>query len=92
MMLTAWPVSEYINSPYLATRGLWATDLVSLNHDEGTRTTPKLAPSFLTSTTQTGERLSTDGFNVHQPSTWWAFSGTRLELIKRRPRVRCPDH
>ncbi|GFV19490.1 hypothetical protein TNCV_3664221 [Trichonephila clavipes] len=42
-----------------ATRGLWATDLVILNHGQVTRMTPELAPQSPNyHTTPTGGRLS----------------------------------
>ncbi|GFX46418.1 hypothetical protein TNCV_238801 [Trichonephila clavipes] len=75
-----------------AIRELSATDLVILNH-EVTRTTPELAPPFLTfPTTPTGGRLRLGRFNVHPLPTWRVLSGTRFELTRRRPRVRYLDH
>ncbi|GFT46740.1 hypothetical protein TNCV_1316921 [Trichonephila clavipes] len=68
-----------------ATQGLLATDLLILSHGQVKRTTSKLArlsPNF--HTTPTGGRL-----NLALPSsTRWVFSGTRPELLTRRPRVR----
>ncbi|GFT81868.1 hypothetical protein TNCV_270591 [Trichonephila clavipes] len=58
-----------------------------LNHGQVT------APPFPNyHTTPTGERLSSRIFNAHRSPTWWVFSGTKLELMIRRPRVRYLDH
>ncbi|GFT49293.1 hypothetical protein TNCV_4582871 [Trichonephila clavipes] len=76
-----------------ATRGFLATDFEILSHGQVTKTTPELeppSPNFLTS--HTGGRLSLDRFNVHRPPTRRVFSGTRLELMTRRPRLRYLDH
>ncbi|GFV39083.1 hypothetical protein TNCV_4339711 [Trichonephila clavipes] len=56
-------------SDYSATRGRLGTDIVALNHDQVMRTTPELAPpSRNFHIKPTGEPLSLDIFNVHQPS------------------------
>ncbi|GFU59602.1 hypothetical protein TNCV_3185731 [Trichonephila clavipes] len=44
--------------PYSAIRGDLATDLVSLKHDQVTRTTSELVPSLLTSTPHQQEKFS----------------------------------
>ncbi|GFW88775.1 hypothetical protein TNCV_4972681 [Trichonephila clavipes] len=48
--------------------------------------THELAP--LLTSTPTGGSLSFDRFNLHRPSIQRLFSGTRLELMIRRERVR----
>ncbi|GFV27501.1 hypothetical protein TNCV_2540391 [Trichonephila clavipes] len=79
-------------SYYSATRGLLATDLVILNHGEDGNSVCELAPpSPRFYITPRGRRLSIDRFNGHHPPTRWVFSGTRLELMTRRPRVRYYD-
>ncbi|GFT06470.1 uncharacterized protein TNCV_3356031 [Trichonephila clavipes] len=76
----------------MTTRGLLTTDHVILNHGQVTRTTPELAPpSPNYHTTPTGGRLSNERFNVHRCPTQRDFSGTRLELMTRWPRVRYLD-
>ncbi|GFV56507.1 hypothetical protein TNCV_2276451 [Trichonephila clavipes] len=82
--------------------GLLATNLVTLNHGQVTKTIPELAPNSPNFHTKpTGGHLSLDIFNVHQPplqrglmgpETRWVFSGTRLELRTRQPRVLYLDH
>ncbi|GFV13459.1 hypothetical protein TNCV_129571 [Trichonephila clavipes] len=62
-----------------ATRRLLEMDLILLNHGQVTRATPDLEPLFLATTSQ--QRTSA-------PSEGWVFSGTRLELMTRKPRVR----
>ncbi|GFW54835.1 hypothetical protein TNCV_2654751 [Trichonephila clavipes] len=61
-------MSERIStSPYSVTQGLWVTDLVILNYDQVTRTTPELVPpSPNFHTTPMEGRLNSDRFNVHQ--------------------------
>ncbi|GFV89513.1 uncharacterized protein TNCV_4153281 [Trichonephila clavipes] len=50
-----------------ATRGLWATDHVILNHGQVTWTTPELAPPLLTTTPHQREDVSAlNRFNVHR--------------------------
>ncbi|GFT33828.1 hypothetical protein TNCV_4383341 [Trichonephila clavipes] len=72
-----------------ATRGLLATDLVILNHDQLKRTTPELEPPSPNYHTAPMRRLlSLDRFNVHQ----WVFVGTRLKLMTRQPRVHYLGH
>ncbi|GFY10871.1 hypothetical protein TNCV_1123931 [Trichonephila clavipes] len=62
------------------------------NHSQGKRMTPEPASPILTSTPM-GGRLSLDIFNVHRSiSARRVFSGNRLELMIRRPRVRYLDH
>ncbi|GFV67742.1 hypothetical protein TNCV_4624221 [Trichonephila clavipes] len=39
-----------------------------------------------------GTTLKYNRFNGHHAPTRWIFSGTRLELMTRWPRVRCLDH
>ncbi|GFW51726.1 hypothetical protein TNCV_1186581 [Trichonephila clavipes] len=81
-----------LTSLYSATRGLLEMDLVIKNHSQGKRMTPEPAPPLLTSTPM-GGRLSFDIFNENRPSSAWrVFSGTRLELLTRRPRVRDLDY
>ncbi|GFW87144.1 hypothetical protein TNCV_5124981 [Trichonephila clavipes] len=61
----------------------------NLDHGQVTRTSPELVPpSSNFHTTPTRGRLSLEKFNVHCLSTWQVFSGTRLELMTRRPLVR----
>ncbi|GFV22808.1 hypothetical protein TNCV_2090061 [Trichonephila clavipes] len=76
-------------------RELWVVDLVILNHGQMTGTTPKLAsPSPNFPTKSTGRHLSLDRFTVHRfpVHVRSSASGTRLELMTRRPRVRYLDH
>ncbi|GFY09613.1 hypothetical protein TNCV_381081 [Trichonephila clavipes] len=57
----------------VATRRLLATDLVSLNHGQVTRTTPELAsPSPNFHTTTTGGRLNIGRFYLHHPLPYTA--------------------
>ncbi|GFX18038.1 hypothetical protein TNCV_1577171 [Trichonephila clavipes] len=58
-----------------------------------TKTTPELAsPSPNYYITPMGGRLSSLQINVHRYPTRRVFSGTRLKLMTRRPRVRLLDH
>ncbi|GFT77823.1 uncharacterized protein TNCV_4388001 [Trichonephila clavipes] len=71
-----------IDKTALASRGLWATDHVILNHGQVTWTTPELAPPLLTTTPHQREDVSAlDRFKVHRCPTRWVFSGTGLELM-----------
>ncbi|GFV50038.1 hypothetical protein TNCV_2354231 [Trichonephila clavipes] len=83
-------MNERVLTPtYSAARGLLVMDIIILNHGQVTRTTLELeplCPNF--HVTPAGGRLSIDRFN----STRWVFSGTRLELMTRKPRVRYLDH
>ncbi|GFT77842.1 uncharacterized protein TNCV_2968851 [Trichonephila clavipes] len=73
-----------IDKTALASRGLWATDHVILNHGQVTWTTPELAPPLLTTTPHQREDVSAlDRFKVHRCPTRWVFSGTGLELMTR---------
>ncbi|GFW43720.1 uncharacterized protein TNCV_4770691 [Trichonephila clavipes] len=67
------------------------TDLVILNYGQGTKTTPEPATYLLTSTPTRGH-LSFDRFNMHCLPTRQVFSGTRLELMTRQPRIHYLDH
>ncbi|GFY17169.1 uncharacterized protein TNCV_1089451 [Trichonephila clavipes] len=59
-----------------STRGLLAIDLVILNHDQVTWTTPELAPPLLTTTPHQREDVSAlDRFNVHRSPTRRVFRG-----------------
>ncbi|GFV07475.1 hypothetical protein TNCV_1738301 [Trichonephila clavipes] len=71
----------------VAARGLLATDLVILNYGQGTRTAPELtSPSSNYHTTPSGGRFSLG------PSARRVLSGTRLQLMTRRPRIHNLDH
>ncbi|GFW20463.1 hypothetical protein TNCV_4547301 [Trichonephila clavipes] len=51
-------VSEWIlSSHYSVARGLLATDLVTMNHGQVTKTTPELAPPLLTTTPHQWEHV-----------------------------------
>ncbi|GFU80352.1 hypothetical protein TNCV_3521261 [Trichonephila clavipes] len=56
---------ELYTSNYTAASGLLVAYLVILTHSQVTRPTPDPPPNFHTS--PTGERLSLDIFNMHQP-------------------------
>ncbi|GFX05564.1 acetoacetyl-CoA synthetase [Trichonephila clavipes] len=72
-----------------ATRGLLVTDLVILNHDKVTWTTPELAPPLLTTAPHQREDVSAlDRFNVHHCPTRRIFSGTGFELVTKQTTVR----
>ncbi|GFU81732.1 uncharacterized protein TNCV_3086441 [Trichonephila clavipes] len=76
-----------------ATRGLWATDHVILNHGQVTWTTPELAPPLLTTTPHQREDVSAlDRFNVHRCPTRRVFSGTGLEPVTKQATVRYLYH
>ncbi|GFU64907.1 uncharacterized protein TNCV_785581 [Trichonephila clavipes] len=79
-------VSEGIlTSRCSATRGLWATDQLILNHGQVTWTTPELPPPLLTTIPHPREDVSAlDRFNVHRFPTRRVFSGIGLELVTRR--------
>ncbi|GFT74688.1 uncharacterized protein TNCV_562431 [Trichonephila clavipes] len=80
------------SDPY-ATRGLFATDNVILNHGQMTWTTPELAPTLLTTTPHQREDVSAlDRFNVHCCPTWRVFSGTGLEFVAWQATVRYLYH
>ncbi|GFV33661.1 hypothetical protein TNCV_4567761 [Trichonephila clavipes] len=79
-----WAMNSRYSQPTLPTRGLLVTDLVLLNHGQGSRTTPELVPpSPNFHTTPTGRHLSFDRFSVHRPPTGWVLSGTVLKLMTR---------
>ncbi|GFY35343.1 hypothetical protein TNCV_796951 [Trichonephila clavipes] len=61
-----------------------ATDLVILSHGQVTRRTLELAPPLLT-ITPTGGCLSSRKIQLHRSPTRRIFSGTRVELMTRRP-------
>ncbi|GFV91983.1 hypothetical protein TNCV_1894191 [Trichonephila clavipes] len=80
-------------SPYSATQGLLATNLIILNHDQVMRTTSKLAtPSSNYHTRPIGRLRSTTNLTRIRPTTLWVFRGTRLELRTSQPRVRYFGH
>ncbi|GFY06033.1 hypothetical protein TNCV_3863371 [Trichonephila clavipes] len=67
-------------------------DLAILNHGHVTSTAPEMAsPSPYFHITSTGGRLNLDRFNVHRSPIRRVFSGTRLEIMTRHPRVRYLD-
>ncbi|GFS79461.1 RNase H domain-containing protein [Trichonephila clavipes] len=74
-----------------STRGLLATNFITLNHGQVTRTVPEIPPPNF-HTTPTRGRLSLDRLYVHRLPTRRVFSGTRLELMTPLPRVRYLDH
>ncbi|GFX32476.1 uncharacterized protein TNCV_2173941 [Trichonephila clavipes] len=70
----------------LATRGLLAMELIILNHDQVTWTTPEMAPPLLTTAPHQREDVSAlDRFNVHRCPTRRVFSGTGIELMTCLP-------
>ncbi|GFX46914.1 uncharacterized protein TNCV_4040581 [Trichonephila clavipes] len=76
-----------------ATRGLWVTDHVILNHGQVTWTTPELAPPLLTTTPHQREDVSAlDRFSVHRCPTRRVFSGTGLEPVTKQATVRYLYH
>ncbi|GFX08557.1 hypothetical protein TNCV_4170561 [Trichonephila clavipes] len=81
-----------LTSPYSATQGSSARDLLILNHDQVTRSTPELAtPSLNFHNLPKVGRLSPERFNVHRLLKRCVFSSTRMELMMCQPRVRSLD-
>ncbi|GFW70636.1 uncharacterized protein TNCV_1624681 [Trichonephila clavipes] len=74
-----------------ATRGLWVTDHVILNHGQVTWTRPELGLPLLTTTPHQREDVSAlDRFNVHRCPT--RRVGTGLELVTRQATIRYLYH
>ncbi|GFW47412.1 uncharacterized protein TNCV_4537021 [Trichonephila clavipes] len=71
----------------IATRGLFAMDIVILNQKQVTRMTPEPAPPLQTTAPHQREDVSAlYRFNVHLSPTRRVFSSTGLELMTCLPR------
>ncbi|GFV35801.1 hypothetical protein TNCV_913911 [Trichonephila clavipes] len=86
-------VAGFLNVTLVSySRGM-ATDLVIRNPGQVTRTTSELAFPVLTTTPhQRKDVWALDRFKVLFSPTRRVFSGARLEVMTRRPRVRYLDH